>query len=89
MSINLIMDTLPLARFNGLKIDTLPRILHEIIEEDKGKKLAFGGFNSLLLVDVEDTKVSPLHMIFYLKGVFVGKEYFNINHLLPLLFNLT
>jgi hypothetical protein len=82
------MDTLPLARFNGLKIDTFPRILHEIIEEDKGKKLAFGGFNFPLPVDVEDTKVNPLHMIFYLKGVLVGKNSFIINHFLLLLFNL-
>jgi hypothetical protein len=47
------MATLPLARFNGVRIDTLPRIFHETIEEYKGKELAFEGFNSLL-VDVED-----------------------------------
>jgi hypothetical protein len=39
-------------------------------------------------MDVEDTKVSPLHVIFKLKGVLVGKEYFIANHLLPPLFNL-
>ncbi len=33
--------------------------------------------------------MNPLHMIFDLKGVIVGKDYFKINHLLPLLFNLT
>jgi hypothetical protein len=32
--------------------------------------------------------VNILHVIFYLKGVLVGKEYFKINHLLPLAFNL-
>jgi hypothetical protein len=39
-------------------------------------------------MDVKDAKVSPLHMIFDLKGFLVGKEYFRINHLLPPLFNL-
>jgi hypothetical protein len=33
--------------------------------------------------------VSPLHVIFNLKGVLVGKDYFKINHLLPPMFNLT
>jgi len=33
--------------------------------------------------------VNPLHVIFNLKGVLVGKDYFIINHLLPLPFNLT
>jgi len=32
--------------------------------------------------------VSPLHVIIDLKGVFVGKEYFRINHLLLPPFNL-
>jgi len=39
-------------------------------------------------VDAEDVEVNPLHVIFDLKKVLVGKEYFRINHLLPLLFNL-
>jgi len=33
-------------------------------------------------------EVNPLHMIFNLNGVLVGKEYFKINHLLFLAFNL-
>ncbi len=33
--------------------------------------------------------MSPLHVIFNLKGVLVGKDYFKINHLLPPMFNLT
>ncbi len=32
--------------------------------------------------------MNPLHIIFELKGVLIGKEYFKINHLLPLLYNL-
>ncbi len=39
-------------------------------------------------MDVEDAKVNPLHVIFNLKGALVGKEYFKINHLLHLPFNL-
>jgi hypothetical protein len=33
-------------------------------------------------------EISPLHVIFDLKWVLVGKEYFNFNDLLPLLFKL-
>jgi hypothetical protein len=32
--------------------------------------------------------VSPLHVIFDLKRVLVGRDYFRINHFLPSLFNL-
>jgi hypothetical protein len=32
--------------------------------------------------------VSLLHVIFYLKGVLVGKEYFSINHLLFMPYNI-
>ncbi len=39
-------------------------------------------------MDAEDVEVNPLDVIFDLKKVLVGKEYFRINHLLPLLFNL-
>jgi len=73
--------------FDGAKEDALPGVLHETMEEDKGKKLAFGGFRSPPPMDAKDTEVRPLHMIFDLKGVLVGKEYFRINHLLPLPFN--
>ncbi len=39
-------------------------------------------------VNAKDVEVNILHVIFYLKGVLVGKEYFKINHLLPPAFNL-
>jgi len=32
--------------------------------------------------------MSPLHVIFDSKGVLVGKEYFSINYLLPLPYNI-
>ncbi len=79
---------MPLAGFDGVEDDAFARILHGTAEEDKGKELAFGGSKSPPLVDVEDTKMSPLHVIFDFKGVLVGKEYFKVNHLLPLPFNL-
>ncbi len=74
--------------FNGAENDALPSVLHGIVEEDKGKKFVLEGFKSSLLMDTKDAKVSPLHVVFYLKGVLVGKEYFRVNHLLPLSFNL-
>jgi hypothetical protein len=55
---------LPFARFDGVEDDALPKVFHGSAKEDKGKKFTLGGFRSLPLVDVEDTKVSPLHMIF-------------------------
>jgi hypothetical protein len=76
------------VRFNGAGDDTLLGVLHETIKKDKGKELVFKSFKSPLLVNAKDAKVSPLHMIFDLKRVLTGKEYFRINHLLPLLFNL-
>jgi hypothetical protein len=39
-------------------------------------------------MDANDAEVNPLHVIFDLKGVLIGKEYFRINHLLPPMFNL-
>jgi hypothetical protein len=63
-------------------------ILHETIEEGKGPKLALGSLKSSPPIDTKDTKVSPLHTTFNLKGVLVKKDHFRINHLLPLLFNL-
>ncbi len=78
----------PLARFDGAKDDGVHGILHETTEEDKGKELTLGGFKSPPHMDAKDTKLSPLHMIFNLKGFLVGKEYFKINHLLPPSFNL-
>ncbi len=62
--------------FNGAKDDAFLGILHGIVEEDKVKELVLGGIKSLLVVDAEDTKVNPLHMIFHLKKVLGGKEYF-------------
>jgi hypothetical protein len=41
------------------------------------------GFKSPPITDENDPKVSPLHIIFDLKNVLVGKQYFVINHLLP------
>lgn len=79
----------PLVGFDiGARNDKLLKVLHEIVEEDKGKKITLEGFK-FLLVDAKDIEVSPLHMIFDLKGVLVGNEYFKINHLLSLPFNLT
>jgi hypothetical protein len=77
-----------LARFNGVKVDILLGVFHEFTREDKGKEFTLGVFRSSPPVDAEDTEVSPLHMIFDLKGVLVGKDYFRINHLLPMPFNL-
>ncbi len=78
----------PLTRFDCAEDDALPRVFHENVEEDKGKELVLGGFISPLLVDTEDAEVNPLHAIFDLKGVLVGKEYFKVNHFLPPLFKL-
>ncbi len=74
--------------FNGAGDDTLPSVFHETAKENKGKELALRGFRSPPFVNAEDAKVSPLQVIFYLKGVLVGKEYFRINHLLLPPFNL-
>ncbi len=79
---------MPFARFDGAKDDGVLGVLHETIEKDKEKKLILGGFKSLPLVDAKDMDVSPLHVIFDLKGVLVRKEFFKINHLLLLPFNL-
>jgi len=73
--------------FDGARNDKLFKVLHEITEEDKGEKITLEGFKSFL-VYAKDTEVSPLHMIFDLKGFLVGNEYFKINHLLLLPFNL-
>jgi hypothetical protein len=79
---------LPFAWFDGAKEDALPKVFHETIKEDKGKELAFGGFKSFLPVDTKDMEMNPLHVIFDLKGVLVGKDSFRINHFLLLLLNL-
>jgi hypothetical protein len=58
-------------------------IVHEIGEQDtRGSKLPFRGFKSPPPIDVKDFEMSLLHVIFYLKRVLLGKEYFPINHLL-------
>jgi hypothetical protein len=74
----------PLVGFNGAKDNTLPGVFQKTIKKDKGEEFTFGGFRSLPHIDA---KVSPLHVIFDLKGVFIGKEYFKINHLMPPPFN--
>jgi hypothetical protein len=73
--------------FDGAGNERLLGIIHETIEEDKGPKLAFKCFRSLPLIDEEDVEVNPLHMIFDLIGVLIGRDYFKINHLLPPPFN--
>jgi hypothetical protein len=77
-----------LTRFDGVGTNTLLRILHDYVEQDKGKELILGAFRSPPLVNVKDVKVSPLHVIFDLKRVLVGRDYFRINHFLPPLFSL-
>jgi hypothetical protein len=62
--------------FNGARDDTFPRFFHEFVKEDKGKEFTFKGFKSILPINGEDVEVNPLHLIFNLKGVLVGKEYF-------------
>jgi hypothetical protein len=74
--------------FDGVEADIVPRVFHESIEQDKGKEFTFEKFKSLPPMDVEDAEVSFFHMIFNLKGVLVGKDYFIINHFLLPLFNL-
>ncbi len=78
----------PLAGFNGAEDDALPSVFHGTTKEDKGKELALGGFRFPPPMDIEDVEVSPLHMIFDLKGVLVRKECFRVNYLLPMSFNL-
>jgi hypothetical protein len=73
---------------DGVGTYTCLRFFHEFAKENEGKELALEVFRSLLAIDAEDVEVSILHVIFDLKGVFVGKDYFRINHLLPPLFNL-
>ncbi len=68
----------PLAGFDGVKDEKLPPIVHEIVEEDKGLRFFLEGFRFPPLVNIKDVKMSPLHVIFDLKGVFVGKEYFKL-----------
>jgi hypothetical protein len=75
--------------FDGVGVDKFTKVFHESLEENNEKKIALKSFRSLPPIDAEDTEVNLLHMIFDLKGVLVGREYFRINHLLPLLFNST
>ncbi len=77
-----------LARFHGVADEKISQVFLEFAKEDKGAKFAFGGFKFPPPVDAKDTEVSPLHVIFNLKGVLIGKDYFIINHLLSPLFNL-
>jgi len=67
----------PLAKFDGPEDDGVRGVFHETTEENKGKEFALGGFTSPPPMGVEDVEVSLLHMIFDLKGVLVGKEYFS------------
>ncbi len=54
----------------------------KLFKKDKGKKFDFKGFKSPLFINTKDMEVSPLHVIFDLKGVLVEKEYFKINYFL-------
>ncbi len=71
-----------------MRDDKFLGVLHETIKRDKEKELIFKGFKSPPFINAKDVEVNPLHMIFDLKRVLVGKEYFRINHLLPPLFNI-
>jgi hypothetical protein len=64
--------------FNGAKDDGVHGVIHETIEQDKGKELTREGFKFPLHVVIEDSEVNPLHMIFNLNGVLVGKEYLEL-----------
>ncbi len=79
---------LTLMGFDGVEAETFFIVILESFEEDKGREFPFKIFKSPF-VDLEDAEVNPLHVIFNLKEVFVGKDYFRIHHLLPLPFNLT
>jgi hypothetical protein len=68
--------TFNLTRFHGVETNTRPRFFHESAKENKRTKLIFRVFTSPLLVDAEDMEVNPLHVIFDLKKVLVGKDYF-------------
>jgi hypothetical protein len=62
--------------FNGAEDDTLLGVFHESTEQNKEKKFTLKVFKSFPPINVEDAKVNPSHLIFDLKGAFVGKEYF-------------
>ncbi len=87
-AICLIVAIVTPCRVVGAGDDKLFGIFHEVGEEDKGKELVLKGLKSPLPIDVKDVEVSPLHVTSDLKRVFVGKEYFKINHLLLPPFNL-
>ncbi len=53
----------------------------KLAKNTRGSKLPLKGFKYPPLINIKDFEVSLLHVIFYLKGVLVGKEYFSINHL--------
>jgi hypothetical protein len=86
--ISFVVSEFTLLGFNGVENDAFPSVHHGTAKEDKGKELTLESFKSPPPVDAEDMKVSPLHVIFNLKGVIIGKEYFKIIHLLPPSFNL-
>jgi hypothetical protein len=65
-----------LAGFDGVKAHIFPGFLHESAEQDKRKELTLKGFKYPSPLDIEDAEVNPLHVIFDLKGVLVGKDYF-------------
>jgi hypothetical protein len=88
LAIILMWPHLTLVGFDGVGVGTFPRIFHKSTKQYKGKELALGVFKSPFPINIEDAKVSPLHVIFDLKNVLVGKDYFRINHLLPPPFNL-
>jgi hypothetical protein len=77
------------VRLDDAKDVKLPPIFHEIGKEDtRGSKLPFGGLKFPPPIDAKDLEINLLQIIFYLKGVLVRKEYFSINHLLPLPYSI-
>jgi hypothetical protein len=58
----------------GLEMINFLEFSMKLPRKIRGKGLAFGGVRSPPPIDVEDMEVNPLHAIFNLKGVLVGKE---------------
>jgi hypothetical protein len=64
----------PLEGFHRVGDEKFPQVFLEFAKEDKGPKLIFEGFKFSPFVAAKDMEMSPLHMIFNLKGVLVGKD---------------
>jgi hypothetical protein len=64
----------PLEGFHEVGDEKLPQVFLEFAKEDKGPKFIFEGFKFSPFVDAKDMDMSPLHVIFNLKGVLVEKD---------------